>query len=353
MATPQEQGQMKALEAYIAYRTLLHSEDQEAIAAALALKLYPVWAIQRFTELDVSTPLWVSSALPLVKTAYLQSQRVAAVYAEDIRYATLATEDPLPMVVPDVERLEKLPAHRFSTEFIPSVSRDPNRQPVVRFDEFPLSDVAKSLVINGNYEIKAHMPGPEEDLMYSGLANSTGAGIRQAINGSRNVTRNLVKFDRRIIGYARFTDGNPCWFCAFLASRGGVYKKGSFIESDAKRTAPKNPPEVPEEYSRIAKVHNHCRCTLRPVYSKAQSMDDEAKFYYKQWTDLTESNYGKSGKELIQLFREQYQVYERPAPEVVDVQEELQARVSALLDVGTDEFSPQVQWANSQLSQLA
>lgn len=372
MTAPQQEQQgngIKPLEAYIAYLAHQHSDDQVSIAGALALALFPLWTIQRFTELDRSTPLWLSAALPTVKTAYLQSQRTTAVYAENLRFATLPTEDPLPMVVPDVELPKHVPHFRFDPVSIPSVSTDPE-QPVIHFDEFPLQDVATSLTIQGNYEIKAQMPGSlatanrEQELMHNGLTNSSGAAIRQTMNGSRNVTNNLVRFDRRIIGYARVTDSNPCYFCALLASRGTVYTttstQGGRAKVDGTRTKadtdfkpnPDGNTDLPKGYL-PAKVHDHCKCTLRPVYAKSQAMDADAQFYLDQWNDITRKWYWLNNSQQIEKFKEDYVPFERPAPVVEDIRQELQDRASALTDAGYAPFSPQMEWTNRHLSQLA
>lgn len=357
MTAPQQEqpgsARLKALEDYIAYRTQKHGEDQEQVAVTLALAMYPLWAIQRFTELDRSTPLWLSAALPTVKTAYLQSQRLSAVYASDVRYATLPTAEPLAMVVPDVELPPHIPSTRFATGLIPNVSADPE-QPVIHFDEFPIEDVATSLTIQGNYEIKAAMPAPEDEAMYDGLKGSSGAATRQAMNGGRNVTNNLVKYDRKIIGYARYTDANPCYFCALLASRGAVFGKGSFIYSDKKfKDNPNGAQDVPDNFVDIAKVHDHCRCTLRPVYAKSQDMDDDAKFYKKQWKDITTKFYGFKPEDQLEKFREAYKPYQRPLPTIADIRKELQDRASALSDAGFPAASSQALWTGQQLAQLA
>lgn len=367
MTAPQQERQgnasLKALEAYIAYRSLRHSEDQEAVAAGLVAKMTPLWMIQQFNDLDSSTPHWVESVIPFVKTAYQQSQRLAAVYANDIRNATLATADPLPMVVPSADLPAGVPVGRFNADLIPSVSTDP-AQPVVQFDEFPIQDVRTSLIIQGNYNIKAQMPAPEAEAMQTGSNNSAGAAVRQAMNGGRNVTNNLVKFDRRIIGYARYTDSDPCFFCAVLASRGAVYTKnstqgGRFIagrgrtKGDADfKPNPNGAQDLPDGFI-PAKVHDHCRCTLRPVYSKSQAMDADAKFYKKQWDDAMSQNYGERPEVVMNYFREHYKPYERPAPTLSDIRDELQERADALSQAGFPQIAPQSEWTHRQLSQLA
>lgn len=366
---PEQDDRLKqVLEAYIAWRTLQHGQDQESIASALALALFPIWAIQRFTELDASTPLWLSAAVPKVETAYLQSQRVAGVYAEDVRAASLSTASPLQIDYPNVQQPTGVPSERFtpipylfSPGEIPAAFEDgltepgpPNLQRVA-FDPFPGVDVATSLAIQGNYGIKANMPMPEEEAMYSGLSNSSGAGIRQAMNGGRNAIGNIVQKDKRVIGYARVTDGNPCYFCALLASRGTVYGKASFIDTNAKFKANKNAPDLPPGYLDVAKVHDHCKCQLRPVYANAEKFDADATDYRDQWDDLTRRWYWLNNKQQIEKWREEYVPHDRSSDgaDITDIRQSLLDRASALQDAGFSRTTPQVSWAESRASQLA
>lgn len=358
MTSPEQRKQsagLKPLDSYVAYLALQHSKDQEAIAAELALALYPLWSIQRFTELDRSTPLWLSATLPTVKTAYLQSQRVAAVFSDNVRSASLV-DDPLPMRIPDVELPARVPAARFSLTprglTSPSSPRAGITQ-AISFDDFPISDVATSLAIQGNYEIKAQMPGPEEELMYNGLKNSAGAAIRQSMNGGRNAVDHVMQFDRKVIGYARVTDSDPCYFCALLASRGAVFGKGSFVKSDAKYTANSDAPDLPDGYSDVAKVHDHCKCQLRPVYAKSQSFDADAKFYRNQWNGVVKRNPDATNGERINIWRENYTPFERVDADVSELRKSLERRESALADAGYAPFSDQREWVAAQINQLA
>ncbi|QSM01065.1 MuF-like minor capsid protein [Mycobacterium phage Nanosmite] len=391
MTAPQQQRGLGALEAYIAYRTLQHREDQESIAAWLTSMIIPLWDLMDFEDLDGSTVVWTESVLPHVNTAYLQSQRVAAVWAEDVAYASQALDVPLPMEIPDVQRPESVPDLRFDGRFVPKSFEDrvfrealevlPDNvidlqdvDEVATFDPFPQSDVATSLIVNGNYKVKQQMPGLEDELMRSGLSNSTGAAMRQAMNGGRNVTGKVVKFDRRVVGYARVTDGNPCWYCALLASRGAVFAKDSFnkggrrrwdgvlTKSDKDFKPPKDGPELPPGYSNVAKVHDYCRCQLRPVYRNETSYartpneahrDEEAQFYFDQWERVSRDWYWLSNREQLAKFREQYQPYNRQPADVIDIRRELEDRDEALSDAGLPPYAPQREWANTQLAQLA
>jgi hypothetical protein len=340
-----------SMEAYLAYRAIQHRHDQEAIAADLVKKFIGTWELQQFDDLDRSTVLWLSAAIPEVKTAYLQSQLAQAVYSYDVRMASLPDEDPLPMQLQSVQLPRGVDPLHFDASLIPSM--ETADQPAVTFDEFPTSDAALSLTITGNYNVKAQMPGPEDELMANGRTNSAGASVRHAMNGGRNVVEHLMSQDRKVVGYARVTDADPCAFCALLASRGAVYGQGSFIKGNKRFKAnPNGAKDLPDTWT-PARTHDHCRCFLRPVYAKAQAMDAEAKFYRDQWENTQRKWYWLDNKQQIEKFREQYTPYDKPAPQIKDITKELKARASSLSSAGKSPLSPQVQWANRQLDQLA
>jgi len=146
-----------------------------------------------------------------------------------------------------------------------------------------------------------------------------------------------------VLGYARFTDSAPCHFCALLASRGAVYGKHSFVGSHTGFKANDEASDVPADYVDVARVHNNCKCTLRPVYAKSQAMDDEAKFYKTQWENSNDVN----------DFRDNFRTYEREPADVIELQNDLREREDALLDAGFDAFAPQVEWARRTQTLLA
>nr|WP_141564284.1 hypothetical protein [Mycolicibacterium palauense] len=288
---------------------------------------------------------------------------MASVFIEDVRFASVGSADPLPIIVPDVESPGRVPAVRFATTHIPSAPSD-GMQPV-ELDPFPEADASTSLAIQGNSNIKAQMPGKESDLMYSGLANSAGAGIRHAMNGGRNAMGRTAERDERLIGWARVTDGNPCYFCALLASRGAVYRKYSFNQggrrkwngtlTKADRDFKANPEarELPKGYTNVAKVHDNCRCQLRPVYSNAQTWDAEALYYRDMWDDISRKHYWKSNDKIIQEFRKAYEPYTAERASVQSARIDLEQRLNALEEQGFTPFSPQVEWTRGQLDALA
>lgn len=278
----------------------------------------------------------------------MQSQKVAASFALNVRFATLATTDPIGIDAPAVESPQGVPGVRFELPDVGSTDE------LIPLDEFPEDDVRVSLLVEGNFHIKSQMPVPDPvETMRAAQVNSTGAAVRQGLKGARNVTAQVLKFDRKVLGYARFTDANPCHFCALLASRGAVYGKHSFAESDKGFVANKQAVEVPEDYIRISKVHNNCRCTLRPVYSKSQEFDADAKFYRQQWKNIYEPNKHKPPEEIVQAWREKYEPYQRKDADIERIETALREREMALLAEGFEPDSPQVRWAQRTQSLLA
>lgn len=325
-----------------------HSEDQETIADNLVVALYPLWQIMDFENLDRSSILWTESVLPRVRTAYMQSQKVAASFALNVRFATLATATPIAIATPEVESPMGVPGVRFE---LPDVG---STDDLIPLDEINENDVRTSLLVEGNFNIKSQMPVRDPvETMQAAHVNSTGAAVRQSLKGARNVTANVVKFDRKVLGYARFTDAKPCHFCALLASRGAVYSKESFAESDSGFTANSKAIAVPRDYIRISKVHNNCRCTLRPVYSKSQEFDADAKFYRQQWRDVFEPNKHLPPEEIVAKWREQYEPYQRTEADVEQIESALREREMALLADGFEPDSPQVRWAQRTQTLLA
>ncbi len=334
---------------YAAYLAWVHAQDQEAIAAELALGLLPLWSLVDFHELDASMSTWLPAALPRVKTAFLQSQRVTAVFTQNVRFANLPLEAPINLAFPDVEQPANLSRGAFQ---FPENGTD---AALTVFDEFPEEDVKASLAIEADYNTKRQMPGPEDELMRKALIRSTGAAVRQAINGSRGVTRNLTR-DRRVLGYARVTDLDPCAFCALLASRGAVFTKGSFDKSDPEFTPhPDATKNLPKGFSDVSKVHNSCRCTLRPIYTRSASFDEAATYWRNAWKTIYESDpYAGNAKHLAQ-FREWHK--ENPYPgaqfDLYALDADLAKRKEALLEAGFSPDSPQIRWVERSRQNLA
>lgn len=117
------------------------------------------------------------------------------------------------------------------------------------------------------------------DVYGSTLSNLEGEVSRNVLNGGRGATLNTMQADRTAVGYVRITDGNPCAFCAMLASRGPAYRSqrsGSF------------------------KAHPRCGCTAKPVFSKGDPWPERNQRFREQWDATTK---GYSGNDALNAFR--------------------------------------------------
>lgn len=129
-------------------------------------------------------------------------------------------------------------------------------------------------------------------VLQAGLARSA---QRHALNGGRDVVDQGLTQDPAAKGYVRVTDGDPCFFCAVLASRGAVYASESFEDSDPRFSGPGN-----------QKVHDGCGCSLVPVYDfdPNNPLIERSRDYQQLWADTG----GKlSGPAAIREFRRAYE----------------------------------------------
>lgn len=76
------------------------------------------------------------------------------------------------------------------------------------------------------------------------LVRTSGSVSRFVLNGGRDTIVQSAAADRRALGWARVTSGDPCAFCALIASNGPVYKQDT-VDFEA---------------------HDHCSCVGEPFY---------------------------------------------------------------------------------------
>jgi hypothetical protein len=409
---------MTMLSAWLADR---HAKDQETIADNLVLALFPLWQIMRFRNLDASSERFTSAVLPWIETAFLQSQRVSSVYVANARYAEVTVELPLLIDYPDVQRPSGVSLDSFRMpqlavtdfEFNPVVDLNPVapvgvspvelvldaqsqriadqiargaamgtpqfvldrmqelddlrtgrlRQVSVPLQGFDRVDVAKTVMIESNYMTKRAMPGPEEKIMRDASVRVAGAAVRESMNGARGVTNSVMARDKRIKGFARVTDGDPCPLCALLAARGAVFGKGSFIGSNKRfKASPDVERTVPEGWYDIAKVHDNCRCMLRPVYTTKGAQDAAALYWNNLWRDkvwqkVDKSLSGKARKRAeMTLWREVFaetKAFDGNQFDMALMNGELRDAGETLLNSGLSPRDPRVRWTFDMRKQLA
>lgn len=119
-----------------------------------------------------------------------------------------------------------------------------------------------------------------------------GAVLRHVQSGSREVMVEGAVRDRVALGWVRVTKGDPCYFCAMLASRGlengGVYDVDSFDRSDPRFVG-----------TGTAKVHDSCGCGMKAVYTQRDEILLANKRFADQWYEFS----GGKGDPLINFRR--------------------------------------------------
>lgn len=109
-------------------------------------------------------------------------------------------------------------------------------------------------------------------------AAAAASGSRMVLAGGRQALE-----VQTALGFMRVTDGDPCYFCAMLASRGAVYQTAGTAGREANdRFAGEG----------LFKFHDDCGCSILPIFSRTDFMSDEASRYRAIW----DATYGKTGK---------------------------------------------------------
>lgn len=85
----------------------------------------------------------------------------------------------------------------------------------------------------------------------SALSITQGTATRMVADAGRTTVIDTVHADPEAVGWYRLTDGQPCAFCALLASRGIAYKS---------------------QKSADFKAHNDCGCVAAPAFSRGQTL---------------------------------------------------------------------------------
>lgn len=343
MTAPTQTRQPKALSDLAFWLAVQHQDEQQQIAQKTAAGLALLWGLLRFDRLDETTPAWLHAVTLQVEPQFRASEDAAFRFVQGTKWAIEPLSDPLRKVNTVFPTRDFQLAMRATgpatvkrgskTAFAP-----PERDSDALFRGVPPE------VQQQNLEKLA------DDLMAWGKLNSTGAAVSQTMNGGRGEVQQLVVIDakkrfknRQVTGWARFTEDSengPCYFCAILASQGAVYLTSkAFNRSNAKFVG-----DGP------AKVHDHCKCTLRPVYREEDKMDERAKYFLRQWKESGKGmNLGY--KDQIKQFRRDYKLppryEEKPAVNLTDVRRnrELVAR-----ELG--ESSPHVRWWDRQIKLL-
>ncbi|MFD4442515.1 hypothetical protein ACFWPK_22370 [Nocardia sp. NPDC058519] len=355
---PEEQDSTAEELAWLAaLLVLIHQDEQIEIAAGVVSRMLPLWALLNFQDLRGSQTAWIQAVLPIVEDGYRQSQLAAQRFVTDYRHAKLPA-------APELEAItgRAAPISDSSTEAPPTtidvgdalgralksaLGEEPAAAKLLESDRaakvltdtvFEPQIAAVSLLGTGPGEVQRRMPAPETDAMEAGRLLAAKVATRITTDGGRAVVQRAVDLDSDAIGWARVLNISPCSFCAILASRGASYKRGSFDASDRQF-----------EGIGTAKVHDGCRCGMRPVYTSSDFHDPTAQDALDQWYELT--NRRMSRREAMNAFRRGYVAPDPPPAPRVDLHQLLVVR-NRLLEDGFGETSDQVRWVDKQIGRF-
>lgn len=310
--------------------TEAHRLEQQQVRAEFLTEFIALWALLDTERLDETGPGWVRAVMRVLAAYRLLSAQVSTQYYRD--FAAVEAPDsatrPRIELPPGVQRPEPTPSpapraapnrrerasSRRRNGRQPERARRPRgedvipepRQSALRWDldedairrsfgtprtriEIPEIDWTErnraaevSLNITGpigqKHKIKlGKTPRQARDISF---VESSGVATRHVLTGGRQSLLTLLTDDPQVQRWVRVTDGDPCAFCAMLASRGPVYLT---------------------EDSAGFRAHDHCACTAEPVYSMDAPWPGRAQEFHRLWNENIRNRY--SGAEARRQWR--------------------------------------------------
>lgn len=230
---------------------------------------------------------WLALAVPIILRYREQSVRTAGGYYGALRALELPGATPIRMVTPDL----------VPEDVIRSSLWVQGPGALLRKRDEILERVEKEIQSGGT---SFASPGLEAELRNAARQQSdmvANSALRHTMNGGRNAVDQTRLQDKLAVGYYRETDGDPCYFCAMLASRGIVFKEDSFDQSDPRFEGPGD-----------CKVHDSCACHNRPAFTRADPFPGNTKMFAEMWKDLPTTYNGRptGGANAIRAFRHLY-----------------------------------------------
>ena len=247
----------EAARATLAYRRQLALIKANAIRA-----LMNVWPDLDWVQFERIWPQWVRIAYTITAQNRAAAVQITAAYLRTFRL------------------LEGVPG-----DVVPKLARTLDSA----MFEIGLNATAREHLVRAALEA-AREPDPRKaglilrDARRKALDAAAGVMARHILNGGRETALQTMEADRYALGWARVTDGNPCYWCAMLASRGPVYK--------TRETAGAN-----------ARWHDHCGCTVELVYSDAYQWPGRAEEFEQLWYEVTGPY---TGQDKVRAFRRAY-----------------------------------------------
>jgi hypothetical protein len=219
---------------------------QMGLRARLMLDVTRLWPLLDRTRVDETWPGWLTAMRTLLTGYHAQSSTLAAGYYQRARHAAATAalhehHQAVPVGIRHTSAALTTPMSPLQLEPPVHLAAPPDPQWVTR-----------ALGYAGPGQLSKDTARPN-----TALSTTLGTASRIALEGGRVTLLDTIDADPAAVGWYRVTDAQPCAFCALLASRGVVYKRDSFDQSDPRFHG-----------AGEFKVHNDCACTLAPAFSR-------------------------------------------------------------------------------------
>jgi len=293
--------------------TEAHRLQQVEIQLLFLREFIPTWRLMNWIKIDEVSQAWLAAVMPIVAKWRQESADVAESYYDRYRKVEVPrSSTPVPAVEfvhapelrghrePDAPVVVNLGDRRSRTRVRLPQDRDTSDwvKPKIDWSKFDDSALKALRGAGPNYLKQQSGRGEtEERAMRKGLQIVSGTGTKQVLDGGRETILELIKSDPVINRYIRVTDGDPCAFCAMLASRGPVYLTAESAGFQA---------------------HASCACTAEPVASSNAAWPGQAAYYKRLWRANIEGRY--SGQDAINAWRRLYTDLQRQAAATPDIQ---------------------------------
>ncbi|WP_405016412.1 hypothetical protein OHV05_04310 [Kitasatospora sp. NBC_00070] len=300
-----------------------HRRAQARIGAAVAAESLAAWSAVRPNSLAVTGATWLATVMAVVRRERERSRDVAAAYYR--LHRALATGTTVPPrhggYAADSVSLADLRADWARISGLDDDTEGGESQTdAVQLELFdwPLPDdgaheaaARTSLAVTGPVRAKqaadrltadlnaGRLDGPGyvaalDDATARAGITAAGSADREVLRGGRDLLAQTTRRDRRVLGWARVPDEDPCSWCAMLASRGAVYKSR---DAAVLRNSADGLPDDPED---LEKYHPMCHCQIRPVYSRTDQVSPDSERYRQEWRTVTK---GLSGPAALSAWR--------------------------------------------------
>lgn len=287
-----------------------HRLDQARLKAEFLALFIDKWPMLNPYDLDRTAPAWVLAVEPIIDAFRERSAQLTEDYYAAFRAAEspeAALEGPPPVITREQPETFKAPRSRATNPRIRQ-NRSNVRKPRIEWGD-EKKRTRTSLMVTGPANVKSKRgrgKSPEE-AHREAVVDAGGSAARHVLTGGRDTHLELVDNDpAEPIGWMRVTDGDPCWFCAMLASRGPRYRseKSATRVVKPKRKRRGSSRRVGDTY------HDNCACVAEPMFSRSQAWPGKGREWQNLWNEVAK---GLSGDEARKAFRREYEYRQRKA----------------------------------------